>query len=380
MVGHAWHWTGGAAPAALACAILVACAPLPGSLTATSAAQTAGCTAFTSARTGPEKVQMLADEAPSRLEQIREHQTADRAAMPVSIVFPSPPIPSAGSPIVVAPLAHIFKGNGNSLLAGYVAPSATLRVSFYAGLTPIDASPAYLHTPFVLHELAVSPAQPCTMFATPEPAVRTAEYVQAGHPDIFGTVAIHVARTALDKKWATIANSRLSDTDEKWAAMLRRARAESVAGKVGLINAWVNAHLRFADDAHEYGVTDYWASAVQSLHRERGDCEDYAIAKMQLLKAAGIADEDLYLIIANDLVRRADHAVLGVRLAEQMFILDNETDQVLPSAQIRDYRPIITFNASGKWIHGYRAAPLAPPVRLAAFIRPSAPVVPLPSP
>ena len=38
------------------------------------------------------------------------------------------------------------------------------------------------------------------------------------------------------------------------------------------------------------------------MRRGRGDCEDYAIAKLQMLRAAGFEDRDLYLVIAKDLI------------------------------------------------------------------------------
>jgi transglutaminase-like putative cysteine protease len=97
-----------------------------------------------------------------------------------------------------------------------------------------------------------------------------------------------------------------------------------------------------------------WEAADETLRSGRGDCEDYAIAKLQLLRRAGVADRDLYLTIVKDLVRRADHAVLVVRSGGHMYVLDNGTDAVLDSESIADYRPVLTFATTGAWTHGYR--------------------------
>jgi hypothetical protein len=37
-----------------------------------------------------------------------------------------------------------------------------------------------------------------------------------------------------------------------------------------------------------------------------------------------------------------------------MYVLDNGTDEVLESAQVSDYRPVLTFASYGEWTHGYR--------------------------
>ena len=73
-----------------------------------------------------------------------------------------------------------------------------------------------------------------------------------------------------------------------------------------------------------------------------------------MARRAGFADRDLYLVVLRDLVRRADHAVLVVRAAGHMYVLDNGTDELLDSESVRDYRPILTFAAGATFTHGYR--------------------------
>jgi predicted transglutaminase-like cysteine proteinase len=45
--------------------------------------------------------------------------------------------------------------------------------------------------------------------------------------------------------------------------------------------------------------------------------------------------------------------MLVVKLDGQSWLLDNATDQVLDARQSYDYRPILSFSQSKKWIHGY---------------------------
>jgi predicted transglutaminase-like cysteine proteinase len=61
----------------------------------------------------------------------------------------------------------------------------------------------------------------------------------------------------------------------------------------------------------------------------------------------------MQLVIARDLVRGSDHAVLVVRSEGRNWLLDNATDTLLDASLSYDYRPIMSFSQGNKWIHGY---------------------------
>ncbi len=179
-----------------------------------------------------------------------------------------------------------------------------------------------------------------------------------GKPDIFGSVALRVSHTPLDRKWNGAQNNR-----EATMARAALARAGATIGahhkeeNIRAVNRWINANIKYVEDRKLYGRADHWASAGTTLKSGRGDCEDFAIAKMQLLQASGVKASDMFLVIAKDLVRRADHSLLVIRVGNQMLVLDNETDQILNAEDVRDYRPIMSYSADGKWLHGYPAKP-----------------------
>jgi predicted transglutaminase-like cysteine proteinase len=162
-------------------------------------------------------------------------------------------------------------------------------------------------------------------------------------------LAIH--RTPFDREWNRVRGSRLGK------AAARKAFAGE-PGEPGLptlsaVNTWTNAAIRYAEDRELYGQADRWATAGETLKRRAGDCEDIAIVKMQMLASQGISRDDMALVIARDLVRGADHAVLVVTVEGKSWLLDNATDQVLDASLSYDYRPIMSFSAGNKWIHGY---------------------------
>ncbi|TVV71092.1 transglutaminase-like cysteine peptidase, partial [Sphingomonas solaris] len=142
------------------------------------------------------------------------------------------------------------------------------------------------------------------------PTVKTmAPATARRHGGIFGSIAIAVGRTPLEARFRHAARSARSGAGTPWHALLKAGAGQGRRAQAQMVNAWVNRRVQFANDAP--GTTgDRWASLDETVARGRGDCEDYAIAKLQLLAALGVPTSDLMLVIARDLVRRADHAVL----------------------------------------------------------------------
>ena len=180
-------------------------------------------------------------------------------------------------------------------------------------------------------------------------------------PDVFNSVALPIGHTSLERRWKKVTNGAIGAASASYAAGIAN---RSPIERLEAINHYVNARVRFVDDIRQYGVADMWTSAAQTLSRGRGDCEDYAIAKLQLLRRAGFADKDLYLVILRDALRRADHAVLVARADGRLLVLDNGTDRLFDSYEMVDYRPIVTFSGNRAWTHGYRRE--LPPVTYAS--------------
>lgn len=268
-------------------------------------------------------------------------------------------VPAAGSPYAVSYNAvrksEALLGGQSKLAAlmaqqgGTVIPAAATAA---ASTVTAASSPAAMLRPAVLD----TPWSDRTVSLT-RPAIAR------GMPDVFGSVALRVATTPLDRRWQAVAERPAQPEAVRWAAALAN---RSEAERIETVNRFVNARIAFVDDSVQFGRPDVWQSAAESLRRGRGDCEDYAIAKLQLLRAAGFAASDLYLVILKDLVRRSDHAVLAVRSDGRLWILDNGTDRIADSADIVDYRPIFTYAAGKSWTHGYRRPAQAPMVLASA--------------
>lgn len=172
-----------------------------------------------------------------------------------------------------------------------------------------------------------------------------------GPDDYLASKRLPISRTSFDKAWDRVSSGGLS---KRAAAQLSTTLAGQDSRSLMLaVNSWTNAKVRYVEDRELYGKADYWANAGTTLRRGAGDCEDIAIVKMQLLAALGVARSDMYLVIARDLARNADHAVLVVRREGHFWLLDNATSEVLEANTSFDYRPIMSFSGDHRWLHGY---------------------------
>lgn len=203
---------------------------------------------------------------------------------------------------------------------------------------------------------------PLAIAAAPTPAIdcaRPADAVLAADVE-FGTQAIPVATTRFDARWARVRRAPAAALMQVQLARAGVTRGLGEAAMIERINQWVNRHIAYVSDDRNYGQSDVWATAGETIARSSGDCEDFAILKMHMLRAAGLADDRMKLVLVRDLAINADHAVLLVRSGAALAVLDNMTDRVYDGRQVNSMRPILSFSGSHRWIHGYRdaAAPL----------------------
>lgn len=258
------------------------------------------------------------------------------------------------------------------------APSALdrIRMSQEQPAPTVDAAPAPTN-PMVVHAIsrgadrlfnadrpaAVSVRVDCT---APVAALATA----APDPDSeLGTLAISVDTTRFDDRWARV---RRAPAVRLMQAQLDRAAVTPGLGEATTlerVNLWVNRQIAYADDERNYQQRDFWATADETVARGSGDCEDYAILKMHMLRAAGIDGDRMKLVLLRDLAINADHAFLMVRLPAGWVVLDNMTDRIYDGRQANAVRPIMSFSGDRRWIHGYRDA-AAPTMVMAAVAAP----------
>lgn len=135
-------------------------------------------------------------------------------------------------------------------------------------------------------------------------------------------------------------------------------KSASEAEKLRQINDFFNRKITFTDDIDVWGQADYWASPLESIGLQAGDCEDFSIAKYVFLKAVNISNDKLRLTyVRAELTHQGQksvkaHMVLSYYLTPQSepMILDNLTPEILPASSRKDLSPIFSFNDKGLWV------------------------------
>jgi predicted transglutaminase-like cysteine proteinase len=128
--------------------------------------------------------------------------------------------------------------------------------------------------------------------------------------------------------------------------------------KLKQINDFFNRRIEFGDDIFIWGVSDYWASPLETIGKGAGDCEDFSIAKYVFLKIVGIPNEKLRLTyVKAQFIREGApvvqaHMVLSYYATPQSdpLILDNLNTNILPASSRPDLSPVFTFNDKGLWV------------------------------
>lgn len=132
---------------------------------------------------------------------------------------------------------------------------------------------------------------------------------------------------------------------------LQGQRSLSELGKVALVNDFFNA-LPWRSDWDNWQREDYWATPLETILNNGGDCEDLAIAKYFTLLESGIDADRLRLTYAWLVDPRRAHVVL-VYFPEdggEALILDNLNQAALGSSQRSDLDLVYSFNDDKLWV------------------------------
>jgi predicted transglutaminase-like cysteine proteinase len=129
--------------------------------------------------------------------------------------------------------------------------------------------------------------------------------------------------------------------------LVESARALDGRARLELVNRAVNAAVRYTMDLTQHGVADRWTAPLVTLAAGRGDCEDYAIAKYAILRAAGVAATDLRLLLVRDRAVRQDHAVLAVRESGRWLVLDNRHPMLVETTALPQFTPLFALDHHG---------------------------------
>ena len=162
------------------------------------------------------------------------------------------------------------------------------------------------------------------------------------------------------KKYGDFAKNRFISIDEE---LIKGLKDASEIKKLNVVNRWVN-YIKYSSDKKVYKKSDYWATLYEFVGKNKGDCEDYVIAKYYILKELGVSPKKMkftYVIYRSRSGKKISHMVLSYlkvpnpKSKNDVLILGNNNRRVLPASKRKDLIKVIkmingdTGPKSKKW-------------------------------
>ena len=152
---------------------------------------------------------------------------------------------------------------------------------------------------------------------------------------------------AAEEKYGTSARLRLNE----WVELIRNDKSMTDMKKLIKVNDFFNS-FEFVEDSLHWEQPDYWATPVEFLASNGGDCEDFSLAKYFTLKAMGVNERRLNLTYVKALSLDQAHMVLTYFEVpgEEPLVLDNLIGDIKLASERTDLLPVYSFNGTGLWI------------------------------
>jgi predicted transglutaminase-like cysteine proteinase len=138
---------------------------------------------------------------------------------------------------------------------------------------------------------------------------------------------------------------------QEWQKVIQDNRDKDIDVQLYNVNRFFN-QIEFVDDIKHWKKSDYWATPLEFIGTNAGDCEDFSIAKYFTLRALGVPDANLRLMYVKALQLNQAHMVLAYykSVGAIPLVLDNINPRILPASQRRDLLPVYSFNGNGLWL------------------------------
>lgn len=154
----------------------------------------------------------------------------------------------------------------------------------------------------------------------------------------------------IEKKYDTQARLRVEQWQEIMLATNRKGTFSDTQ-KARSANDFFN-RIEWVSDQDHWGKEDYWATPIETLATNGGDCEDFSIGKYFTLSETGVDNEKIRITYVKALDYNQAHMVLAYYESPEAepLILDNINKTILPASKRTDLLPIYSFNGEGLWL------------------------------
>lgn len=179
---------------------------------------------------------------------------------------------------------------------------------------------------------------------------------------IFATTSFAFSQDLLDgveQRYGTDARARVV----AWQKLMVNI-AESNEGDLTNIkraNDFFN-RVKWISDQEHWGIEDYWATPIETLATNAGDCEDFSVGKYFTLQNTHFDIDKIRITYVKALDLNQAHMVLAYYATPdaEPLILDNINKSILPASERKDLMPIYSFNGDSLWLarSGTRKIPI----------------------
>tara|TARA_Y100001956_G_scaffold81064_1_gene97663 strand:- start:10980 stop:11642 length:663 start_codon:yes stop_codon:yes gene_type:complete len=147
---------------------------------------------------------------------------------------------------------------------------------------------------------------------------------------------------------------------ETWRRELSQYKSLPERQQLTQVNSFFN-QLNFVNDDRLWGKNDYWATPLEFLGSNAGDCEDFTIAKYFSLLELGVSDKKLRLVYVKAITLNQFHMVLAYYStpSAEPILLDNIDPEIKRASKRRDLLPIYSFNGKNLWLMKSKKGQLA---------------------
>lgn len=150
---------------------------------------------------------------------------------------------------------------------------------------------------------------------------------------------------------------RAAKRGRAWFNLMDSSANLTEPAKLKNVNNFFNL-LHFIDDSKLWGEKNYWATPIEFIGVNGGDCEDFAIAKYFTLLAIGIPDKKMRITMVKAIKLNQYHMVVAYyeTPGAEPLILDNIDGNIKPASQRNDLHPIYSFNGKQLWLNKAKGA------------------------
>tara|TARA_R110000822_G_scaffold187752_9_gene326612 strand:- start:22502 stop:23233 length:732 start_codon:yes stop_codon:yes gene_type:complete len=136
-----------------------------------------------------------------------------------------------------------------------------------------------------------------------------------------------------------------------WQQMILSPASSIEQERLKQVNDFFNG-ARFVDDREVWQQEDYWATPLEFLIVDAGDCEDFSVAKYFTLEKMGVEMGKMRLTYVKALTLNKAHMVLAYypESTAVPLILDNLQPGIRLATDRMDLMPVYSFNGKDLWL------------------------------